>query len=75
MSRRVAVIGAGFSGLSASCFLAKQGFEVHLFEKHDIPGGRSTPARRILKQRRRISNRRKLWLMCAGLIRYNLGLL
>lgn len=41
MSRQVAVIGAGFSGLSASCFLAQQGFEVHVFEKHDIPGGRA----------------------------------
>jgi phytoene/squalene synthetase len=36
---------------------------------------RSMPARRILKQRIRISNRRKLWLMCAGLIRHNLGFL
>src|SRR6478735_4240834 len=38
---RIAVIGAGFSGLSAACFLAKEGFQVSVFEKNDSIGGRA----------------------------------
>lgn len=38
---RVAIIGSGFSGLSASCFLAAAGFDVTIFEKNGIPGGRA----------------------------------
>lgn len=40
MMKKVVVIGAGFSGLSAACFLAKSGFEVTVLEKHEVPGGR-----------------------------------
>ncbi len=38
---KVIVIGAGFSGLSAACFLAKDGFDVTVLEKHSGPGGRA----------------------------------
>ncbi len=38
---RIAVIGSGFSGLSAACFLAKQGYQVTVFEKNTIAGGRA----------------------------------
>lgn len=38
---RIAVIGSGFSGLSAACFLAKGGFEVTVFEKNATAGGRA----------------------------------
>lgn len=41
MKRKIAVIGSGFSGLSAASYLAKAGNEVHVFEKHDRPGGRA----------------------------------
>ena len=41
MKKKIAVIGAGFSGLSASAYLAKSGHEVHVFEKHGQPGGRA----------------------------------
>jgi phytoene desaturase len=41
MKKKIAVIGSGFSGLSASAYLAKEGNEVHVFEKHDQPGGRA----------------------------------
>ena len=34
---------------------------------------RATPAPSILRRRIRISNRRKLWLMCTGMVRHNLG--
>jgi phytoene desaturase len=37
----VHVIGAGFAGLSAACFMAKAGWEVTVFEKLDGPGGRA----------------------------------
>lgn len=38
---RAAVIGAGFSGLSAAAFLAKEGCDVTVFEKNSAPGGRA----------------------------------
>src|SRR5690606_5289823 len=41
MKRKIAVIGSGFSGLSATAYLAKAGNEVHVFEKHERPGGRA----------------------------------
>lgn len=41
MSKNVSIIGAGFSGLSAACYLAKAGCNVTVFEKHDDIGGRA----------------------------------
>lgn len=41
MTKKIAVIGSGFSGLSAAAYLAKAGNEVHVFEKHEQPGGRA----------------------------------
>jgi phytoene desaturase len=38
---RVAVIGSGFSGLSAACFLAREGFDVTVLEKNHSTGGRA----------------------------------
>src|SRR5690606_16688011 len=39
-TQRVVVIGAGVGGLSAAARLARQGFEVEVFEKGAGPGGR-----------------------------------
>lgn len=39
--KKVAVIGGGFSGLSAACYMAKEGYEVELFEKNSSLGGRA----------------------------------
>jgi phytoene desaturase len=41
LQKEVIIIGAGFSGLSAACFLAKYGYKVTVLEKHDMPGGRA----------------------------------
>lgn len=41
MKKKIAIIGAGFSGISAAAYTAKAGNEVHVFEKHPQPGGRA----------------------------------
>ena len=41
MSKRIAVIGSGFSSLSAASYLAKAGYEVEVFEKNEQTGGRA----------------------------------
>lgn len=40
-NKKIIIIGAGFSGLSAAAYLAQQGYEVHIYEKNDRPGGRA----------------------------------
>ncbi|MES0490691.1 MAG: NAD(P)/FAD-dependent oxidoreductase [Leptospirales bacterium] len=40
--KKVAIIGAGIAGLSAGSYLARNGFDVEIFEMHDIPGGQCT---------------------------------
>lgn len=41
MSKKIIVIGAGFSGLAAACTLAAEGFAVTVLEKNESPGGRA----------------------------------
>ncbi|MFY0599571.1 MAG: phytoene desaturase [Cyclobacteriaceae bacterium] len=41
MSKKIGVIGSGFSSLSAACHLAKEGYEVFVIEKNETPGGRA----------------------------------
>lgn len=41
MSKKVIVIGSGFSGLAAACCLAKEGHSVTVLEKNNCPGGRA----------------------------------
>jgi len=41
MSKKIIIIGSGFSGLSAACYLAKAGCNVTVLEKHDRVGGRA----------------------------------
>jgi phytoene desaturase len=42
---KLGVIGAGFAGLSAACYLSAAGHEVHVFEKNAELGGRARQAR------------------------------
>ena len=39
---KAVIIGAGFGGLSAAALLARQGYEVSVFEKNEMPGGRAS---------------------------------
>ena len=41
MKKKVIVIGAGFSGLSAATHLADKGFDVTILEKNSVAGGRA----------------------------------
>ena len=39
--KKIAIIGSGFSGISAACYLAKAGNQVVVFEKNESIGGRA----------------------------------
>ncbi len=41
MKKTITIIGSGFSSLSASCYLAKEGFDVTILEKNNTVGGRA----------------------------------
>lgn len=41
MPTSIGVIGSGFSALSAACYLAKDGYDVEMFEQLDSVGGRA----------------------------------
>ena len=41
MKTKVLIIGSGFASLAASCYLAKDGYEVVIYEKNDRIGGRA----------------------------------
>ncbi|MDY8137745.1 phytoene desaturase family protein [Aquimarina sp. 2201CG5-10] len=42
MSKKVIIIGSGFSSLSASCYLAEMGYDVTIYEKNNTVGGRAS---------------------------------
>ena len=39
--KKAVIIGSGFAGMSAASFMAKNGWNVTVLEKHDMPGGRA----------------------------------
>ena len=41
MKKNIAIIGSGFSSLSAACYLAKYGHKVTVYEKNNELGGRA----------------------------------
>ena len=46
MKKTITIIGSGFSSLAASCYLAKEGYDVTVLEKNKTVGGR---ARQFIK--------------------------
>lgn len=46
MNKTITIIGSGFSSLAASCYLAKEGYNVTILEKNNTVGGR---ARQFIK--------------------------
>jgi phytoene desaturase len=47
MKETITIIGSGFSSLAASCYLAKEGYNVTILEKNDNVGGR---ARQLVRE-------------------------
>ena len=41
MNKTITIIGSGFSSLAASCYLAKEGYNVTILEKNSTVGGRA----------------------------------
>lgn len=41
MKKKIFIIGSGFSSLSASCYLAKKGYDITVIEKNSSLGGRA----------------------------------
>ena len=46
MNKKITIIGSGFSSLSAACYMAQNGYDVHVYEKNAQLGGR---ARQLIK--------------------------
>lgn len=46
MKKKVIIIGAGIAGISAGCYLQRNGYETTIFEMHSKPGGLCTAWRR-----------------------------
>lgn len=44
-NKKIAIIGSGFGGISAAALLAKQGYDVDVYEKNEQPGGRASVLR------------------------------
>jgi len=44
--KKIIIIGAGIAGLTAGVYARQSGFDVTIFESHNIPGGASTSWRR-----------------------------
>lgn len=46
MKKKISIIGSGFASLAASCYLARDGYEVEIFEKNSTVGGRARQLKR-----------------------------
>jgi len=46
MNKKIVVIGAGIAGLCAGCYARMNGYDVELYESHNLPGGLCTSWKR-----------------------------
>ncbi|MGY5851318.1 phytoene desaturase family protein [Salegentibacter sp. F14] len=46
MKKSVSIIGSGFASLAAACYLARDGYQVEMFEKNKTIGGRARQLKR-----------------------------
>ena len=46
MKKKILILGSGFSSLAAACYLAKDGHDVHIYEKNSRIGGRARQLKR-----------------------------
>ena len=44
--KSIAIIGAGIAGLSAGCYARMNGYDAHIYEMHNLPGGVCTSWKR-----------------------------
>ena len=44
--KKIIIVGAGLAGLTAGIYARQSGFDVTIYESHNIPGGASTSWRR-----------------------------
>jgi glutamate synthase (NADPH/NADH) small chain len=68
IGKKVAIVGAGPAGLSAATFLAREGVEVEVFDKHRRPGGLLTYGIPGFKLNKNIISRRIDLLKEAGVV-------
>ena len=45
-AKKILIIGAGISGLSAGCYARMNGYDAEIYEMHNIPGGLCTSWKR-----------------------------
>ena len=77
MSKKVIIIGAGISGLTAGIYACKAGFEVEIYESHAVAGGECTGWKRNgfeidgcihwMTGTRKETDLYKLWETCGAL--------
>lgn len=67
----IVIIGGGIGGLGTACLLAKQGYEVTLFEKNDTAGGRA----RLLKEQGFIFDMGPSWYLMPDIFEHFFSLL
>ncbi len=44
--KKIVIIGGGIAGLSAGCYAKMNGYDAHIYEMHDLPGGLCTSWKR-----------------------------
>ena len=44
--KKIVIIGGGIAGLSVGCYAQMNGYDAHIFEMHNLPGGLCTAWKR-----------------------------